>query len=175
MLQVVCEASPQHFHLHLCRAPHMELAQPQLALDPCVTKLHDSSPATISLLSFFTSHLLAERDHHRALFELRHRTAVIFVVWTTLRFASAGFAILEQGFVDVVHHPVPHLAFSLPMQDFALRARRRGRSTRCSPETLPRVGEHMLALGAGYEVMVLAEMFQFAGRNFVMALRALAK
>jgi len=43
MLQVVCEASPQHFHLRLCQTPHMKLPQPQLALDPCVTKLHDSS------------------------------------------------------------------------------------------------------------------------------------
>jgi hypothetical protein len=54
MLLVVCEASPQHFHLRLCQTPHMKLSQPQLALDPCVTKLHDSSPATVSLLGFFT-------------------------------------------------------------------------------------------------------------------------
>jgi hypothetical protein len=122
MLQVVCEASPQHFHLRLCQTPHMKLSQPQLALDPWVTKLHDSSPATVSLLGFFTGHLLAERDHHRAFFELRHRTAVRFVVWTTFRFASAGLAILKPGFVDVVNHPGPHLALSLFMQDFALGA-----------------------------------------------------
>ena len=66
-------------------------------------KLHDPSPATVSLLGFFTGHLLAERDHHRAFFELRHRTAVRFVVRTTLRFASAGLAILTPGFVDVVN------------------------------------------------------------------------
>src|ERR1700676_4438293 len=121
MLQVVCETSPEHFHLRLCQAPRVELPQPQLALDPCVTKLHDSSTATVFLLGFFTSHLLAERDHHRAFFELRYRTAVPFVVWTTLRFASADLAILKPGFIDVVNHPRPHLALSLPSQDFALR------------------------------------------------------
>ena len=35
----------------------MELPRPQLALDPCVTKVHDSSPATVSLLGFFTGHV----------------------------------------------------------------------------------------------------------------------
>src|SRR6267378_3331327 len=66
MLQVVCEASPQHFHLRLCQTPHMKLPQPQLALDPCVTKLHDSSPATVSLLSFFAGLLLAAPPNGRA-------------------------------------------------------------------------------------------------------------
>jgi hypothetical protein len=122
MLQVVCETSPQHFHLRLCQAPHMKLSQSQLALDPCVTKLHDSSSATVSLLGFFTGHLLAERDHHRAFFELRHRTAVRFVAWTTLRFASACLAILKPGFEDVLNHPGPSLVLSLFMQDFALGA-----------------------------------------------------
>ena len=41
--------------------------------------------------------------------------------------------------------------------------------------TLPRVRKLMLALGAGYKIMVLAQMFQLAGRNLVLALRALAK
>src|ERR1700716_1920732 len=122
MLQIVCEASPQHFHLRLCQAPHMELPQPQLAFDPCVAKFHDSSPATVSLLGFFTGHLLAKRDHHRAFFELRHRTTVRFVAWTTFRFASAGLAIFKPGFEDVVNHPGPSLVLSLPSEDFALRA-----------------------------------------------------
>jgi len=33
----------------------------------------------------------------------------------------------------------------------------------------------MLALGAGHKIMVLAQMYQLAGRNLVLALRALAK
>jgi hypothetical protein len=37
----------------------MELPQSQLALDPCVTKFHDSSTATISLLDFLAGHLAA--------------------------------------------------------------------------------------------------------------------
>ena len=64
MLQVVGEASPQHFHVRVCETSHMKWPQPEFALDPCVTKLHDSSPATASLLGFFTGHPLAERDHH---------------------------------------------------------------------------------------------------------------
>jgi hypothetical protein len=36
MLQAVGEASPQHFHLRFRQTPHMELPQPQLALDPRV-------------------------------------------------------------------------------------------------------------------------------------------
>ena len=66
MLQVVGETSPQHFHLHFLQAPYMELPQPQLALDPCVTKLHDSSSATVLFAGFFASHLLAKRNHHWA-------------------------------------------------------------------------------------------------------------
>lgn len=41
--------------------------------------------------------------------------------------------------------------------------------------TLPRVRKLMLALGAGHKIMVLAQMFQLAGRNLVLSLRALAK
>src|SRR5713101_8280033 len=100
----------------------MELPQPQLALDPRVTKLHDSSPATVLLAGFIAGHLLAKRDHHRAFFELRHRTAVLLVVWTTLRFARTASAILSPGFVEVVNHPWPPIALSLRKQDFALRA-----------------------------------------------------
>ena len=47
-------------------------SKPQLALDPCVAKFHDSSSPTVSLLGFFTGHLLAERDHYRAFFEVRY-------------------------------------------------------------------------------------------------------
>ena len=65
MLQVVGEASPQHFHLHFLQAPYMELPQTQFALDPGVTKLHDSSPTTILFAGFFASHLLAKRNYHR--------------------------------------------------------------------------------------------------------------
>ena len=72
MLQVVCEASPQHFHLRLCQTPHMKLPQPQLALDPRVAKFHNSSSPTVSLLGFFTGHFLAKRDHYSAFFEVRH-------------------------------------------------------------------------------------------------------
>src|SRR5215469_7074689 len=100
----------------------MELPQPQLALDPCVTKFRDSCPATVSLLGFFTGHFLAELDHQWAFFELHHGTAVQFVVWTTLRFASAGLAILKSRFIDVVSHSGPRFALSLLMQKFALRA-----------------------------------------------------
>src|ERR1700676_773606 len=121
MLQVVGEASPQHFHLRLRQSPHMELPQPQFAFDPCVTKLHDSSTATILFAGFFASHLLAKRNHHWAFLELRHRTAVLFVVCTTLRFARAGSAILKPGFVEVVNHSWPPLALSHRMQDLALR------------------------------------------------------
>jgi len=67
MLQVVGEADPQHVHLHLRLAPHMELPQPQLALDPRVTRLYGSSLATVSLLGFFTGHAPAKRDHPSAL------------------------------------------------------------------------------------------------------------
>jgi hypothetical protein len=37
-----------------------------------VTKFHDSSTTTIALLDFLAGHLLAERHHHRAFFELRY-------------------------------------------------------------------------------------------------------
>src|SRR6516164_2384728 len=87
-----------------------------------MTKFRDSCPATVSLPSFFTGHFLAERDHQRAFFKLRHRTAVRFVVWTTLRFAVAGLAILKPRFIHVVNHPGPRLALPLLMQNFALRA-----------------------------------------------------
>jgi len=53
----------------------MELPQSQLALDPCVTKLHDSSTTTVALLDFLAGHLLTKRHHHRAFFELRYGTA----------------------------------------------------------------------------------------------------
>jgi hypothetical protein len=129
MLQVVGETSPQHFHLHFLQAPYMELPQPQLALDPCVTKLHDSSSATVLFAGFFASHLLAKLNHHWAFLELRHRTAVFFVVGTTLWSASAALAILEPGFVEMVNHPWPYLSSSrrmlcpvgaLPRQENAL-------------------------------------------------------
>src|SRR5258708_6311722 len=122
MLQVVGEASPEHFHLHFLQAPYMELPQPQLALDPSVTKLHDSSPATILFAGFFASHLLAKRNHCWAFLELRKRTAVLFVVWTTRWSSSAALAILKPGFVELVNHPWPSLASSRRMQDFSLRA-----------------------------------------------------
>src|SRR5215469_10634737 len=99
----------------------MELPQPHLGLDPCMTKFRDSCSATVSLLGFFTGHFLAELDHQRTFFELHHRTAVQFVFWTTLRFASAGLAILEPRFVDVVSHPGSPFALSLPGQNLALR------------------------------------------------------
>src|SRR5580698_11341329 len=100
----------------------MELPQSQLALDPCVTKFHDSSTATISLLDFLAGHLLAKRHHHGAFFELRYGTAVLLVVRTTLRFARAASAILKPGFVEVVNHPCSRLASCLRKQNFALRA-----------------------------------------------------
>jgi hypothetical protein len=46
----------------------MELPQTQFALDPGVTKLHDSSPTTILFAGFFGNHLLAKRYHHRTFF-----------------------------------------------------------------------------------------------------------
>src|SRR5271156_3918524 len=100
----------------------MELPQSQLALDPGVTKLHDSSTTTISLLDFLAGHLLAKRHHHRAFFQLRYGTAVLLVVRTTLRFARTASAILQPGLVEVVSHPCSHLASCLRKQDFALRA-----------------------------------------------------
>src|SRR5260370_33218243 len=42
-----------------------------------------------------------------------------FCCLDNIRFASTGLAILEPRFVDVVSHPVPHFALSLPMQNFA--------------------------------------------------------
>src|SRR5271170_54705 len=121
ILQVVGQASPQHFHLHFLQAPYMELPQSQLALDPRVTKLHDSSTTTISLLDFLAGHLLAKRHHHRAFFQLRYGTAVLLVVRTTLRFARTASAILQPGLVEVVSHPCSYLASCLRKQDFALR------------------------------------------------------
>src|SRR5713101_6948087 len=106
----------------------MELPQPQLALDPCVTKLHDSSPATVSLLGFFTGHLLAKRHHHRAFFQLRYGTAVLLVVWATLRFARTASAILKPGFVEVVSHPCSYLTSPRRMQDFAPPGKHSGSS-----------------------------------------------
>jgi hypothetical protein len=50
----------------------MELPKPQLGFDPCVTKFSDSCPATVSLLGFFTTHFLPERDDQRAFFKLRY-------------------------------------------------------------------------------------------------------
>src|ERR1700745_1258465 len=100
----------------------MELPQPQLALDPGVTKFHDSSTMTISLLDFLAGHLLAERHHHRAFFELRYGTAVLLVFWTTLRFARAPSAIFKPGFIEVVSHACSRLASCLRTQDFSFRA-----------------------------------------------------
>src|SRR6202167_4302678 len=99
----------------------MELPQSQLALDPCVTKLHDSSTPTISLLDFLASHLLAKCHHYRAFFQLRYPTAVLLIFGTTLRFARAVSTILQPGFVNVVGHPCSYLASCLWKQDFALR------------------------------------------------------
>jgi len=84
MLQVVGEASTQHFHLHFLQASYMELPQHQLALDPGVTKLHDSSPATILFAGFLARHLLAKCHHHRAFFGVRHQAAVLLVAWAAL-------------------------------------------------------------------------------------------
>jgi hypothetical protein len=81
-----------------------------------VTKFHDSSTATISLLDFLAGHLLAKRHHHGAFFELRYGTAVLLVVRTTLRFARAASAILKPGFVEVVNHPCSRLASCLRKQ-----------------------------------------------------------
>jgi len=114
VLQVVGEASPQHFHLHLFQAPHMELPQTQLAFNPGVTKLHDSSTATILFAGFLASHLLAKCHHHRAFFGVHHRTAALLVVWAALRFARTGLAIFQPGFVDVVNNPWSPLALSHP-------------------------------------------------------------
>src|SRR5260370_485649 len=100
----------------------MELPQPQLAFDPCMAKFHDSSTTAVLRLCFFAGHFPAKRDHHRAFFGARYRTAAFLIVWTTLRLANAALAILRLGFVAVVNQPWPWLAAPLWMQNFALRA-----------------------------------------------------
>src|SRR5260370_30508059 len=113
MLQVVGEASPQHFHLHLLEAPHMELPQTQLAFNPGVTKFHDSSTATILFAGFLAGHLLAKCHYNPAFFRLLHRTAALLVFCATLRFSSTTFAILQPPLVNVVNHPWPLLSSHL--------------------------------------------------------------
>src|SRR5260370_29270932 len=102
----------------------MELPQPQLAFDPCMAKFHDSSTTAVLRLCFFAGHFPAKRDHHRAFFGARYRTAAFLIVWATLRLANSALAILRLGFVAVVNQPWPWLAPPLWTQNFALRANR---------------------------------------------------
>ena len=68
MLEVIGEAGPQHFHLYLDQAAHVELPYAQLALNPSVAKLDGPSTTAVLGLGFSSRHLLTKGLHHRTRF-----------------------------------------------------------------------------------------------------------
>src|SRR5579863_1923787 len=101
MLQVVGEASPKQFALSFSQAAHVELPEPQFALDPGVAKFDDPSSATILRSSFFAGHLLPERHDLRAFLSSRHRTTSLLIAGTALHLTNALLAVLPVGRVTV--------------------------------------------------------------------------
>src|ERR1700730_2803977 len=117
-LDVVGQCRPQHFGFDFDQSAHVELPQPQFALDPGVTELHHRTTFAVERFGLGGAHLLAKGFDRGAGLGAQQVAAV--VARATGSFQRTALAVAAASSVAMVASPAPGLPSFRPQQ-LALR------------------------------------------------------